>query len=220
MLDQPGGTTRIGSAMAEIRRLAAAAPGARLPSIRQLAGQRGVSKSTIVEAYDRLAAEGAVEPRPGSGFFAPTRARAFTLADNTPRPARAIDPLWIYRQALAQRPGVLHPGCGWLPDAWLPGDIIRRGLRAVARDEGANLAAYSVPQGFGPLREHLARRFAERGLTAEPAAILLTDSGSRAIDLVCRFLLRPGDTVLVDDPCYFNFQAMLQAQRAHIVGVP
>jgi len=37
---------------------------------------------------------------------------------------------------------------------------------------------------------------------------------------VCRFLLEPGDTVLIDDPCYFNFQALLRAHRARIVGVP
>ncbi|WP_413989196.1 PLP-dependent aminotransferase family protein [Labrys okinawensis] len=220
MLDQTKAGTLIELAMAEIRRLAAAAPGVRLPSIRRLAERQRVSKSTIVEAYDRLAAEGAVEARPGSGFFATTRVRPFAPSENTPKLDRAIDPLWIYRQALTPRAGVLHPGCGWLPDSWLPDDIIRRGLRAVARDEGANLSAYSLPQGFWPLREHLARRLVERDLAVDPASILLTDSGSRAIDLVCRFLLQPGDTVLVDDPCYFNFQAMLQAQRARIIGVP
>ena len=40
------------------------------------------------------------------------------------------------------------------------------------------------------------------------------------MDLLCRFLLEPGDTVLVDDPCYFNFQALLRAHRAKIVSVP
>jgi DNA-binding transcriptional MocR family regulator len=48
----------------------------------------------------------------------------------------------------------------------------------------------------------------------------LTGSGTQAIDLICRFLLRPGDTVLVDDPCYFNFQALLRAHQVRIVGVP
>jgi DNA-binding transcriptional MocR family regulator len=38
--------------------------------------------------------------------------------------------------------------------------------------------------------------------------------------LICRFLLRPGDAVLVDDPCYFNFQALLRAHQVKIVGVP
>src|SRR3546814_7134106 len=49
---------------------------------------------------------------------------------------------------------------------------------------------------------------------------MLTESGTQAIDLLCRFLLEPGETVLVDDPCYFNFHALLRAHRANIVGVP
>ena len=59
-----------------------------------------------------------------------------------------------------------------------------------------------------------------KGIEASPDQILLTGSGTQAIDLICRFLLRPGDTVLVDDPCYFNFQALLRAHRVKIVGVP
>jgi DNA-binding FadR family transcriptional regulator len=50
-------------------------PGARLPSIRKLAETQGVSKSTVVEAYDRLAAEGVITARPGSGFYVTAHAR-------------------------------------------------------------------------------------------------------------------------------------------------
>ena len=57
-------------------------------------------------------------------------------------------------------------------------------------------------------------------MEAPPEQIVLTDGGTHALDLVCRFLLEPGDTVLVDDPCYFNFQALLRAHRARIVSVP
>jgi DNA-binding transcriptional MocR family regulator len=55
---------------------------------------------------------------------------------------------------------------------------------------------------------------------AEPDQILLTDSASQSLDLLCRFLIEPGDTVLVDDPCYFNFLALLRAHRAKAIGVP
>jgi DNA-binding transcriptional MocR family regulator len=48
----------------------------------------------------------------------------------------------------------------------------------------------------------------------------LTDSGTSAADLLCRLIVRPGDTVLVDDPCYFNFINALRAHGARIVGVP
>ncbi len=49
---------------------------------------------------------------------------------------------------------------------------------------------------------------------------MLTESGTQAIDLICRFLLEAGDTVIVDDPCYFNFHALLKAHRINIVSVP
>ena len=49
---------------------------------------------------------------------------------------------------------------------------------------------------------------------------MLTESGTHAIDLLCRFLVEPGDTVLVDDPCYFNFHALLRAHRVNVIGVP
>lgn len=57
-------------------------------------------------------------------------------------------------------------------------------------------------------------------MDAAPEQILLAESGSHAIDLICRFLLQPGDTVLVDDPCYFNFLALLKAHRVQVVGIP
>jgi DNA-binding transcriptional MocR family regulator len=216
----PKGPTRIEIAMAAVRRRIEQAPGGRLPSIRRLAEQQGFSRSTIVEAYDRLVAEGEVEVKPGSGFFAPTRVRPFTLVEPGVQPNRAIDPLWIMRQSLAVKGPALSPGCGWLPDDWLPGDVLRRILRSFAREGKANVTAYGTPQGFLPLRDQLARRMNERDVAAEPNSILLTDSATRAIDLVCRFLLRPGDTVLVDDPCYFNFQSMMQAQRVNMIGIP
>jgi DNA-binding transcriptional MocR family regulator len=70
------------------------------------------------------------------------------------------------------------------------------------------------------LRQQLAWRLAQHGVDAPPEQIILTDGGTHALDLVCRFLLEPGDTVLIDDPCYFNFQALLRAHRARIVSVP
>jgi DNA-binding transcriptional MocR family regulator len=66
----------------------------------------------------------------------------------------------------------------------------------------------------------LLTRFAEDGIEATADQLLLTASGTRAIDLICRFLLRPGNMVLVDDPCYFNFHALLRAHQATVIGVP
>ncbi|HEY4351270.1 MAG TPA: PLP-dependent aminotransferase family protein [Paraburkholderia sp.] len=220
MADSYKPPTRTEIAMSAIRSRIQKSPGAKLPSIRRLAEQQGFSKSTIVEAYDRLVAEGEVAVKPGSGFYAAARARPLKLAEPAVQFDRAIDPLWIMRHSLVVGDPSLRPGCGWLPDEWLPGDVMRRVLRTIARGEDANVTAYGTPRGFYPLRDQLARRLGERDITASPDSILLTESATRAIDLISRFFLQPGDTVLVDDPCYFNFPSMMQALRVDVVGIP
>lgn len=215
--------TRVAQVMQAVRqRMAgrALAPGARLPSIRGLAESMGVSKSTVVEAYDRLAAEGVIRSRRGSGFYVAGHLPPLSLAEIGPRLDRAVDPLWVSRQSLEAGEDVLKPGCGWLPADWMPQESLRRSLRALARADSATLADYGTPLGLPALRQLLARRMVERGIEAVPEQVMLTESGTQAIDLICRFLIEPGDTVLVDDPCYFNFHALLRAHRAKIVGVP
>ena len=196
-------------------------PGARLASVRAMADSTGFSKSTVVDAYDRLVAEGVIRPRPGSGFYVSAPLAPLTLATVDHQPQQEIDPLWMLRQSLLFSPDAIKPGCGWLPDEWMPEDLLRKGLRGMARaTEASSLTAYSSPMGPEPLRRLLARRMSEQGIEAGPGQILLTDSGTQAIDLICRFLIEPNDTVLVDDPCYFNFQALLRAHRARVVGIP
>ncbi|HYD99086.1 MAG TPA: PLP-dependent aminotransferase family protein [Alphaproteobacteria bacterium] len=196
------------------------APGARVPSIRAFAREQGVSKSTVVEAYERLVAEGVIDARPGSGFYVAGRPQPLLLGPAAPPAERDIDPLWVMRQALDVDEAALKPGCGWLPQGWMPAEAIRRALRAAARAPDMPLVDYATPLGFAPLRAQLARRLGERGVAGAPEQIMLTDSGTQALDLVCRLLLQPGDAILVDDPCYFNFLGLARAHRARVFGVP
>ncbi|WP_198351189.1 aminotransferase-like domain-containing protein [Flavisphingomonas formosensis] len=214
---------RTGAVMAAIRaRLASHAltTGDRLPSVRRFAATMGVSPSTVVEAYDRLAAEGVIRARPGSGFYVSAPPPPLALAEIGPKLDQAIDPFWVSRQSLDTDRALPKPGCGWLPDDWMPNAAIRRALRGLARLDDARLCDYGTTRGPLPLRGLLARQFAGEGLAVAPDQLLLTGSATQAIDLICRFLLRPDDTVLVDDPCYFNFRALLRAHQAKIVGVP
>jgi len=196
-------------------------PGERLPSIRGFAASMGVSPSTVVEAYDRLAAEGLIRAVRGSGFYVSNGALPPLKLGETASPrARAVDPFWVSRQSLDAEDGVLKPGCGWLPADWMPNEALRRAIRSLARSDDALLAYYGTTQGSLALRRLLLGRFAEEGLEAGPDQLMLTNTGTQALDLVCRFVLRPGDTVLIDDPCYFNFQALLKAHQVKVVGVP
>lgn len=165
--------TRVEQVMQALReRIAsrALAAGARVPSIRMMSEQLGVSKSTVVEAYERLVAEGALIARRGSGFYVaghalPGAQGAFgalgafaargPLGAPGPRLDREIDPLWLTRQSLETDARALRPGCGWLPASWLPQDAVRRALRAIARDPRAQLTDYASPPGLPALRQQV-----------------------------------------------------------------
>jgi DNA-binding transcriptional MocR family regulator len=198
-------------------------PGEKLPSIRQLASANKISPFTVVEAYDRLAAQGLIVARAKSGFFVAGREAPLTLAVEVPE-ARAdpgaVDPIWMMRQSLSLDDSMVHSACGWLPDAWLPEAELRRALAAVARMPASRLLDYGPPLGYLPLRQQIARRLAGLEIGAAPDQIMLTDGASQAIDLVCRHLLQPGDAVLIDDPGYFNYHAVLRAHRARALPVP
>lgn len=215
--------TRINTVMAEVlSRITSRTylPGARLPSVRAQAQAMNLSVSTVFEAYERLAAEGTITSRPGSGFYVTGPVAPLALAKIGPKLDREVDPLWVSRQSLETDTTALKPGCGWLPTSWMYEAGIRRALRARARANTSELTEYATPLGHPALRQFLARRMAVTGVEAAPEQIMLTESGTQAIDLICRFLLEPGDTVLVDDPCYFNFHALLKAHRVRAVGVP
>lgn len=216
--------SRTEAVMAAIRGKVASralASGDRLPSIRSFAATMRVAPSTVVEAYDRLAAEGLIRARRGSGFYVTGAGLPpLNLAREVPQRERAVDPFWVSRQSLDADPSVMMPGCGWLPADYMPNAAFRRALRHVARADDAILTAYGGTRGSPLLRRLLLGRFAEEGLEIGPEQLLLTSSGTQSIDLVCRLLLRPGDTALVDDPCYFNFQALLRAHQVRAVGVP
>ncbi len=196
-------------------------PGDRLPSIRAFAKNMNVSPSTVVEAYARLEAEGLISAKKGAGFFVTGgHLPPMALTEMGEQRERDADPFWVARQSLDAPSNTLMPGCGWLPPSWMPHEALRKAMRALARGNDALLVEYGNTRGSLDLRRLLLARFIEEGLSLTANRIMLTGSGTQAIDLICRLLLRPGDRVLVDDPCYFNFQALLRAHQVKIVGVP
>lgn len=161
-----------------------------------------------------------IRSRPGSGFYVTGQTVLKDMRAASADFDRSFDPLWVSRQALDAAPDVLKPGCGWMPPDWMPQAALRRALRQISRGEDALLTDYGSSRGERDLRQILARQSAEEGLPISPDSVLLANSGSQTIDLICRLLLRPGDAVLVDDPCYFNFQALLRVLDVRIISVP
>jgi DNA-binding transcriptional MocR family regulator len=174
-------TGRTVAVMDAIRRKLAARvllPGEKLPSIRAFAVTMGVSPSTVVEAYDRLGAEGVIHARQGSGFFVSGPLPSPALAEARPALDLAIDPLWVSQQSLDAQTHAFKPGCGWLPPDWMPHAAIRRAMRGLARADAEVLVEYGSTHGSLALRRILARQFAAEGCPVGADQLLLTASDS------------------------------------------
>jgi DNA-binding transcriptional MocR family regulator len=198
-------------------------PGTRLPSIREFAAGHRVSRFTVVEAYDRLIARGYVESRRGSGFFVRSRDLAAGLASarawaESPNPS--MDVVWLLRNMFRQLPPNDMPGGGVLPADWLDSELVASSLRALARGNASGLLVYGQPQGYLPLRQQLQLKLAEHGIPALPEQIVTTVGVTQGMDLVAQHFVKPGDTILVDDPGWFLMFGRFSLLGARVVGVP
>jgi DNA-binding transcriptional MocR family regulator len=195
-------------------------PGARLPSIREFAETYKISRFTVVEAYDRLVAMGYLQSRRGAGFYAavgPATAAHPKPAEDHKRNEQLV---WLIRRLLNAGEGAVLAGGPWLPNSWLDEAGIRQSLNALARKNGTHLLEYGHPLGYLPLREHLSHMLSGPGINAGGDQILLTQGTSQALELIIRYLLRPGDAALVDDPGYYNMFGNLRLSGVEMLAVP
>ena len=88
--------------------------GTKLPSIRSFAAAHGVSVFTVVEAYDRLVAQGWLVSRAQTGFFVKQRPGDPAAGAEASRPDPRFDARWYLKQIFENRHLELRPGCGWL----------------------------------------------------------------------------------------------------------
>jgi GntR family transcriptional regulator / MocR family aminotransferase len=204
-------------------------PGARLPSTRALAAALGMSRSTVVEAFDQLAAEGFVERRTGSGTFVSRQLSTLRATNQAApphrenprrRPAQRIQPLAGVpdERSATTRPPPFSP-CE--PDATLfPHRLWARMLSRHARAPMHPGAALS-PAGLPRLRQALAAHLTlSRGVTANPEHVIITSGARQALHLCAHALLDPGDHVWCEDPGYPEARAAFTLAGAHPVSVP
>ncbi|MEB3767323.1 PLP-dependent aminotransferase family protein [Acinetobacter sp. MD2] len=194
--------------------------GSKLPSLRKLAQSLGVSVSTVLEAYERLIADHQIEVRRGSGYFVLNQKDDMGIDLPKTQAEMATHPFWVAHQALIAHDAKYTPGCGWLPASWMPESLVRKSLRVALQAKPEDLLSYSPVLGFEPLRDLISQRIQYYGVNLHPDQILLTENGTHALDLICRTWLKPGDVVLVDDPCYFNFFTLLELLQVRVIAIP
>ncbi|MFH8366698.1 PLP-dependent aminotransferase family protein [Streptomyces sp. NPDC018031] len=205
-------------------------PGERLPPARELAVRLQVARNTVGVAYERLAAEGYVESRVGSGTF--VRSTGVPAGEAAP-PAHPEESglrpraLWARLSPWAGPDAfgptaTAHDFRAGLPDARLfPYDAWRPLVARELRPSAAGTGGYGDPAGHAGLRAALARHLGvSRAVRARPQDVLVTTGTQQALDLVGRVLLEPGDRVAVEEPGYPPARLAFRSQGAEVTGVP
>jgi GntR family transcriptional regulator/MocR family aminotransferase len=211
--------------------------GARLPSTRTLANELGVSRFTVVAAYDLLLLEGYLESRVGHGTVVSPNLPELPFpgldgGSSDPQPEVTEAPP-VRLAALVHRLREIphlelvegshgEPFIGGQPALDLfPYDLWARLLARRARNSLETHAYYQEPAGYRPLREAIAAHIGiTRGVRCDADQVIVTAGTQGALDLAVRTLLDPGELAWIENPGYFGAQGALRSAGVQLVPVP
>ncbi|MCC7411760.1 MAG: PLP-dependent aminotransferase family protein [Gammaproteobacteria bacterium] len=236
-VDRIGSQTRQGQIFDQIRRQILSGqllPGTPVPATRELSEQLGVSRNTVVLAYERLIAEDYLQTRPGVGTFVnaclPEDSLMLrTAARGAATPAERLAPRHpVLFRGRAQ--AVVNPNRHQLAiDFWVgrpdprsfPTKAWRRHLLHNLTVAGSNLTEYRNPAGIYGLRKAIADHLGPaRGIHADPAQIIIVSGSQEALNVATRLLVREGTPVVTECPCYQGAFFVFESYGARIEPVP
>lgn len=194
----------------------------RLPSERELASQLGVNRSTVVRAYDELNAEGFVEKRASSGTYVIGQSEAQTVNHlreriqfNYQKYQQNDYVTKVEEMIKTEGKNVLDAYSGELPYNLIPN------ISLPNVDWQSFLSVEVSRFGYRPLRKNISTLVSEM-YSHEPKIeeIMLTAGGQQSLVLLIQSLLKPGDTVALEDPSFFNGISLLIAMSIKVVRIP
>ena len=210
-------------------------PGSRLPSTRALATELGVSRNTVMGAFDQLLAEGYLEGKVGSGTYVAEKLpeellqahASMTRATPQAQPARTV--LSARGAVLAKQspipprqyrpPRAFRPGPGAVDQ--FPARVWMRLLAKRWRGPLREMLSYGSPAGYRPLREAIAAYVrASRAVRCDASQVVVVSGSQQGVDLAARLLLDPGDPVWLEDPGYMGARGALLGAGARLCPVP
>ncbi len=184
-----------------------------LPPDRVLARTLGVSRTTVIGAYEALASRELIERRHGSGTYL-----------REPRPLRSIGPRDLSSVRLAmQFPGGGDDASSALAVGSMPAlePWVRDALGRAHKSMGRYLRSHGMsPAGMLDLREGIASYLSHGAMSSRPEEVLVTGGSQMAIALVAQLYLKPGAVVLVEEPTYLGALDVFEQCGARVEGVP
>ena len=209
------------------------APGTRLLSTRELAGELGIGRNTVINAFDQLHAESYLERRVGDGTYVSRQLPDDLLRAKNDRVAwrgskRNVPSLSRWGAVAAATPigpgeyeGRPRPFRTSVPalDAF-PYKLWGKLLARRWNHSGRELLPYGAAAGYLPLRKAIASYLSNtRGVRCVPEQVIMTSGSQSALELLAKALLNPEDEVWIEDPGFLGARAAFLATGARLIPV-
>ena len=201
-------------------------PGERVPSIRTLSKQLQVSINTVKEAYSQLEDRQLLEARPQSGYYVRSRHLKLPSEPVVDRPAlkrpATVTINNVYGMVMRDLldPNLLQLGIANPNVELLPTSKLNRMLAREVRLHPHQSVSYELPPGNLRLRQQIAQRTLQINCALAPDEIVITSGCVEAVSLALRALCKPGDTVAIETPFYFNFIQLIAELGLKALEIP
>ncbi|EHP43460.1 GntR family transcriptional regulator [Cupriavidus basilensis OR16] len=196
--------------------------GSRLPSVRALAMQHGVSVTTALQALRWLETQGHIQARPRSGYFVARRAERASGAGTSSwaDPLPELDAQARDHLAMVGAPSAVRLDLAAGEPSLYPVDRLSVLLRRLAYQHRNLVGAHVRGTGHPELLREIVRQALQYPCDLDPAELVVTNGCVEALNLALRAVTRPGDVVAVESPTYFALLQMLRALELTALPVP
>lgn len=201
--------------------------GQKVPSVRRMSELRGVSVSTVSQAYARLEDLGWLNARPQSGYYVCSNRRPECRHEQLPLSSPEEQPTEVTKSALItnmlaqlNHPSLINFGAAIPDSSFLPLRQLQRHIQQVSRYQTRQALEYQFAPGYEGLRQQLAVRMSNAGIHCHSDDIIITNGCAEAITLCLRAATQPGDLIAVESPCYYGFLQLASTVGLKVIEIP
>jgi len=208
-------------------------PGDRIPASRELATMLGVHRTTVANAYAELESEGLIQGHVGRGTYIKGNGNGLKLTPPPPAVLNGSEGLrWellfadergeeaLSRLTASAPENALSFVMARPAEEFFPVEELQICVNTVLRREATDVLRLGPSDGYGPLKEALLEHLRADGIPAKDENLLITDGCQQSLDLISKAFVRPGDSVILENPTYPGAMAIFHGARARCLGVP
>lgn len=198
--------------------------GEKLPSVRSLSQEHGVSISTVQQAYQMLEQRQLITPQPRSGYFVAPQ-KALPPVPPMSRPVQRPVEITQWDQVLDMLKGnadkSIIPFSSGVPDINQPSlKPLWRELSRVAQHNLHAILGYDELSGCRELRHQIARLMLDGGSVVNADDIVITSGSQSGMSLALLTVCQPGDIVAVESPAYYGTMQLLRGLGIKVIEIP